>query len=398
MKFDLPASSRALGALLIVAFLATGWTATASAVDVKRVKSPGGIEAWFVRDTSVPLISIEFLFRGGAALDPKGKAGLANLTASLLDEGAGELDSHAFQSRLQNLSIKLSFDASYDSFGGSLKTLNRNRDEAVRLLRLALTQARFDDEPVQRIRGEIVAGLKRSSTRPGYLARRIWQRAVFPNHPYGWPVAGTEGTLKEIKADDLRNFTRGHFAKDRLLIGVSGDITEAELGTLLDDAFGALPVKASLSNSVAAAPQSQGDTYVVRRPVPQSVAVFGLPGLARKDPDFYVAYAMNHVLGGGSFNSWLYEEVREKRGLAYSVYSYLSPRQAAPLWMGSVATANAGMATSMDLIRGQVPAHARPGRDRSRAGGREALYQWILSAALYQQRQDRVDSGVHAVS
>ncbi|MCG8543268.1 MAG: insulinase family protein [Alphaproteobacteria bacterium] len=354
MKLHLPAHGRILGTLALIAFLAIGWTESARAVDVKRVVSPGGIEAWYVHDTSVPLVAIEFVFRGGAASDPKGKSGLANLTASLLDEGAGDLDSQAFQSKLQNLSIKLSFGAGYDSFSGSLKTLNRNRDEAVRLLRLALTQPRFDAEPVQRLKAEIVAGLKRRSTRPGYIARRIWQRAVFPDHPYGLPVAGTESTLKEITADDLRNFTQAHFAKDRLLIGVSGDISEAELGTLLDDAFGALPDKAKLPAVAAAAPQALGDTFVIRRPVPQSVAVFGLPGLARSDPDFYVAYVMNHVLGGGSFQSWLYEEVREKRGLAYSVYSYLQPREAAPLWMGSVATANAGMATSMDVIRAQV--------------------------------------------
>jgi zinc protease len=123
---------------------------------------------------------------------------------------------------------------------------------------------------------------------------------------------------------------------------------------LLDEAFGGLPEKAATSAVPEAKPEGLGFTFVLNREVPQSVAIFGLPGLSRKDPDFYAAYVMNHILGGGSFSSWLYDEVREKRGLAYSIYSYLQPRKEAPFWMGSVATANAGMAKSVDLIRTQV--------------------------------------------
>ncbi len=340
--------------VLLFILLTVGWTHAARAVEVQKVVSPGGIEAWFVQDASVPLVSIEFLFRGGAAGDPSGKAGLASMTASLLDEGAGDLDSQAFQGRLQNLSIQLGFRAGYDSFRGSLKTLNRNRDEAVRLLRLAMTEPRFDAEPVQRIRGEVLASLKRRSTRPGYIARRIWQRAVFPDHPYGRPVSGTETTIGAIEVADLRDFAKHHLARDQLLVGVSGDISIAELGPLLDQAFGALPAKAERTPLETASPGAQGATFIVERSVPQSVAVFGLPGLSRSDPDYYTAYVMNHILGGGSFSSWLYEEVREKRGLAYSVYSYLSPREGAPFWMGSVATANARMAQSVELIRAQI--------------------------------------------
>ncbi len=341
-------------AVLFVGLLVFGWTHAARAVEVQKVVSPGGIEAWFVHDTSVPLLAIEFLFRGGAASDPSGKGGLANMTASLLDEGAGEMDSQAFQGRLQNLSIRLGFNAGYDTFSGSLKTLNRNRDEAVRLLRLAMTEPRFDAAPVQRIRGEILTSLKRRSTRPGYIARRIWQRAVFPNHPYGRPVSGTESTISAIDVADMRSFVKRHLARDQLLIGVSGDISPADLGVLLDKAFGDLPAKAERQPLEKAQPAALGATYVVKRPVPQSVAVFGLPALPRRDPDYYTAYVMNHILGGGSFSSWLYDEVREKRGLAYSVYSYLSPRESAPFWMGGVSTANAGMAQSVDLIRAQI--------------------------------------------
>lgn len=326
----------------------------AHAVQVERVVSPGGIEAWFVRDTSIPLVAIEFSFRGGAALDPKGKAGLANLTSALLDEGAGDLDSQGFQRLLQNLSISLDFRASHNNFRGSLKTLNRNRDEAVRLLRLALTKARFGAEAVERMRTEIVSDIKRRSARPGYIARRTWRRAVFRDHPYGASVSGTATSVQAVTVADMRTFMRRNIAKDRLIVGVSGDIGKSDLAALLDRVFGALPAKGSPETVPATTPRSLGDTFVVHRAVPQSVAVFGLPGIARDDPEFYAAFVMNHVLGGGSFNSWLFDEVREKRGLAYSVYSYLDARPGAPLWMGSVATANASMAQSVKIIRAQI--------------------------------------------
>ncbi len=222
------------------------------------------------------------------------------------------------------------------------------------LLRLALMKPRFDAPDIDRITGEIIAGLKQRASRPGYLAQRVWQQAVYPHHPYGRPISGSEATLKKIQRADLKNLVKTNFAKDNLLIGVSGDITADELGKLLDDVFGGLPAKAVESTVPQAKPESLGYTFLLKRQVPQSVAIFGLPGLRRNDPDFYAAYLMNHILGGGTFSSWFYEEVREKRGLAYTIYSYLEPRKESPFWMGNVATANAGMAKSVELIRAQV--------------------------------------------
>ncbi len=339
-----------VGVCAVLLFVAT----PANAVRVQKVVSQGGIEAWFVRDTTVPLVAIEFMFRGGGALDPADKAGRANLVSVLLDEGAGDLKSKAFQTRLQNLSIRLGFDAGQDTFSGSLRTLNRNRAEAVRLLRLALTRPRFDPEPVERMRAEILSEIKRRATQPGTVARRTWRQAVFGDHPYGRPIRGTEKTLATITADDLRAFMRSRITRDRLIVGVSGDITVPDLRVLLDEAFGGLPAMAKSGSLSQVRPGAQGETIVVDTPVPQSVALFGLPGISRDDPDYYAAFVMNHIIGGGTFSSWLYGEIREKRGLAYAVYSYLDTRKAGPLWMGSVATANSGMAKSIALVREQV--------------------------------------------
>lgn len=323
----------------------------AHAVKVERVVSPGGIEAWLVRDHTIPITAIEFSFRGGAAADPAGKTGLASMASSLLDEGAGDLDSQAFQDRLERLSVRMSFSAGLETFRGSFKTLNRNRDEAVSLLHLALTQPRFDPDAIERMRRQITAGLKRKSTNPNVIASRVWRRAVFGEHPYGRPVDGTLSSVAEITAQDLRDFAANRFTKDRLIVGAVGDITPEILGPLLDTVFGDLPASSPRSEPDPAKTAAEGETFVVEMDIPQSVVVFGQQGIKRDSPDYYAAYVMNYILGGGGFSSRLYMEVREKRGLAYSVYSYLNPMQRAAIISGGVATRNDQVAQSIAVIR-----------------------------------------------
>ncbi len=338
--------------LLVLALLA--FTGQAGAVTVEKVVSPGGITAWLVRDSSVPLLSIEFSFRGGAAIDPAGREGLSDMTASLLDEGAGELDSQAFQRALDDQSIRLGFSAGLDTFRGRLKTLNRHRDQAVDLLRLALMAPRFDDDAVERIRQQKLAGLARESTDPDSVAGRVWWRAAFPDHPYGLPSQGTVRSVGAITVGEMRQLITDRFARDSLIVGVVGDIEPVELGAVLDRAFGGLPAKAKPFEVAEATPPGAGKIFVLRREeLSQSVVVFGHAGLKRDHPDYYIAYVMNYVLGGGGFASRLYEEVRENRGLAYSVYSYMSPLDAAAIYMGGVSTENSRVGESLSVIRAE---------------------------------------------
>ena len=341
-----------LGVVVMVGALA-GAPATHGASKVERVVSPGGIEAYLISESSIPFLSLALHFKGGAALDPAGKEGLAYMVSGLLDEGAGDLDSQAFRTELEDRAIRLSFEAQRDAFTGQLKTLSEQRDRAFELLRLALLEPRFDPEPVERIRNQIQAELRRRAEDPDYLVSRTWFETAFPGHPYGRPVEGTVDSLATITADDLRAFTRERLAKDNLIVGVSGDVTAKELGRLLDLAFGDLP-EASAPVAIADTEPAGSGTIVVRRNVPQSRVIFGQEGLARDDPDFYAAYVANHLLGGGGFTSRLTEEIREKRGLAYSVYSYLYPMDHAPLWLGGVGTANAAVDESIRLMRKEV--------------------------------------------
>ncbi|MEM7171495.1 MAG: pitrilysin family protein [Pseudomonadota bacterium] len=341
-----------IGFLTVLTLLAV-MLSSARAVEVQRVVSPGGIEAWLVEDHTNPIIALDLAFRGGAALNPPEKAGLANMVASTIDEGAGDLDSQAFQGQLDDLSITLRFSAGLDNFVGSLRTLTENRDVAFDMLRLALTQPRFDAEPVERIRAQLISGLLYEAENPDTIVSRKLRKLMFPDHAYGQPVNGTSETIPGLTRDDLAQFASERFGRDQLIVGVVGDITPAELASLLDRTFGELPEKAAPMSVSDTKPQGAGDLLVIERNIPQSVVAFGHGGLKRDDPDYYAAYVVNYVLGGGGFASRLYDEVREKRGLAYSVYSYLNPMEQAGLVMGGVATQNARVAESLSLIRAE---------------------------------------------
>ena len=339
-------------ALRVVAAAALIVLATpALAIEVQRVLSPGGVEAWLVSDRTNPIISVSLAFRGGAALDPAGKEGLANMVSGLIDEGAGDLDSQAFQGRLEDLAAHLSFDAGRDYFNGSLRTLTENRDAAFRLLTLALTKPRFDDEPVARIRGQIQARLRRDSEDPDAIARRTLSGTMFPGHPYGRPLRGNKESVAAIGVDDLKRFVKGRLARDNLVIGVVGDIIAAELAPLLDSVFGELPTTSAPARVADTTAKANGATIVVRKPVPQSAVLFSQVGLKRDDPDYYKATVVNHILGGGGFTSRLYDQVREKRGLAYSVYSALYSLNHAALIVGAAGTANQSVSETLILIR-----------------------------------------------
>ena len=325
----------------------------ALAINVERVKTPGGLQAWLVQDNSNPIVTMRFAFRGGAALDPKGKVGLANLVASTMDEGAGNLDSQSFQKTLEDKAIRIRFDAGMDNFGGQLQTLVRNQDKAFDLLRLALNAPRFDTEPVERIRSQILVGLKQDEESPHSIAGKAMREALYGGHPYGRPADGIPESVKAIIADDLRAFVSQRLTRDTLVIGVVGDITPAKLAELLDATFGTLPAQGTDWRLPKIRANTDGRTIVINKDVPQSAILFADQGLLRDDPDFYAAYVMNHVLGGGGFTSRLYGEVREKRGLAYSISSGLNPRRASATTVGGAGTANARVHETLNVVKAE---------------------------------------------
>jgi zinc protease len=325
---------RAAVALLALPLLA----APALATTIERVVSPGGIEAWLVHEPAVPMIAVDFAFVGGAAQDALGKSGTATLVASLLDEGAGELDAKSFHARLERRAIELGFQAERDTLRGTLRTLTANKDEAFDYLRLALTQPRFDASDVEVIRAQVLSLLRRAEASPTDVANLRWWQVAFADHPYGRPVNGTLESVPTVTIADLKDYTRRVLARSNLKVAVVGDIDAESVKVMLDRVFGGLPAQPELKPVANVSPQGLGRRVVVKLDVPQAVVTFGGPGIARKDPDFMAAYIVNHILGGGAFSSRLYQEVREKRGLAYSVYDSLVWLNHSALFLGGTAT------------------------------------------------------------
>lgn len=321
-------------------------------VDVKEITSPGGLDAWLVEDHSIPFVALELRFRGGGSLDPQDKRGVTNLMVGLLEEGAGDLDAQGFARAAESLAADFRYSVNDDQISVSARFLTENRDQALDLLRTSLVQPRFDQDAIERVRGQVESGIASSQTDPRDIVGKAFDSLVFGEHPYGSSLEGTLESVGTLTREDILASHAGALTRDRLYISAVGDITEGELASLIDDLLGALPeTGAPLPNPVD--PNLPGGVQVIDFATPQSIAAFAQKGIDRDHPDFFAAYILNHILGGGGFESRLMTEVREKRGLTYGVYSYLADKDAAQLWMGSVASANDRVAEAISVIRAE---------------------------------------------
>ncbi len=347
-RFDIRVSLTVLVLALLLTF-----ARPAHAMNIQEITSPGGIKAWLVEAHENPLLALRFSFEGGNAQDPAGKEGVANFLSAMLDEGAGDITSSDFQEQMESLAMRMRYEDSRDAFYGNFETLTENRAESVKLLKLALTKPRFDPDAVERIRGQLLANLVYADRDPQKVAGKEWYAVAFAGHAYGRPAQGTAETIKSVTRDDLEAYHKRNFARSNLKVVAVGDISAEELGKLLDEVFGDLPETADLAPVPRTAP-AKGTEKWIAMDVPQSVAVFGLPAMPRKDPDFMTAFVLNQLVGGGGFASRLMEEVREKRGLAYSVYSYLQPYKHTSILSGGVATRADAIQQSLDVIRKEL--------------------------------------------
>ena len=330
------------------------------ALDVKVLPSPKGEEVWFVSDHTLPMIALSAAVPAGSAYDPASKPGLANFVADLLDEGAGPLTSNAFQTALANRAIRLSVTPERDWLVVSLVTLADNAKDAFQLLGLALSRPRFDADAIARVRAQILASIKEQDEDPEDVAERAFYRAWFHDHPYAHSVTGDAQGVSSINAGDLKRFAATHWVTRGLKVAVSGDVDEGELRGLLKSAFGSLPAISPASLKTVAHP-GQTTISVVPMPVPQSAAVFGLPGPLRSDPDYLPGFVANYVLGGGGFSSRLTDELREKRGLTYDISTSLECWRKSGFVMGEVATRRGGMKETISVVRAVLRDFAQDG-------------------------------------
>ena len=323
-----------------------------ASVDIKEVKTPGGLTAWLVEDQSIPFMALEIRFRGGASLDAAGKRGATNLMTYLLEEGAGDMDAREYARAVEGLAASISVGIDDDALSVSARFLTENRAEAVALLKAAIQEPRFDDDAIERVRAQVLSGIESDAKDPDELASRAMDRIAYGDHPYATLLSGTTESVTALTKDDLVASHRGVLARDRIYIGAVGDITEEELSALLDDLLGDLPATGAPMPPAAEVNLSGGVT-VVPFETPQSVTRFAQRGIKQDDPDYFTAIVLNHVLGGGSFESRLMDEVRAKRGLTYGVYSYLAGKDLADIYIGAVSSANDRIAEAIEVIRAE---------------------------------------------
>ena len=335
--------------------------AASRAARVQKVRSVAGVEAWLVEDYAIPLLAVNFGFKGGAAQDPLNKPGVATLLAGLLDEGAGDLDSAAFHQALDDHAIELSFSADRDALQGRLKTLTRHAGRAFELLALAVGQARLDPDALERVRSQVAASLRSELNDPEHAAARLFRIHAYPHHPYGQPVKGDLDVLDTITRDDLLAYRGRVMARDTLKVAVVGAIDAATLASELDRVFAALPERADLVPVPTVTLDGTGTRHIRTIDLPQSTIRFGRQGIMRGDPDYHAASVVNHCLGAGAFTSRLYKEVREKRGLCYSVYSQNSELDHAAMFVGATSTKNERALEAVDVIRAEIDRLARDG-------------------------------------
>ncbi|MFN0116074.1 MAG: M16 family metallopeptidase [Paracoccaceae bacterium] len=346
--------------LALAALLALSALPARAEIAIQAIDSPGGLRAWLVEDHTLPFVALELRFRGGSAVDPPAQRGAITLMTGLLEEGAAGLDAQGFTEAREALAASFSFDVADDALAVSAKFLTENRDASVELLRKALIEPRFDQEAIDRVRGQVVSNIDYDAVDPGAIAGREFDRQAYAGHPYASSNEGTKDSLAALTRADLFAAKDRVMARDRLYVAAVGDIDAAALGPLLDRLLGGLPEKgAGLPPRV---PTSvTGGTSVIDFASPQTLVLFGQAGIARGAPDFFAAFLLNQILGGDGFSARLMDEVREKRGLTYGISTWLLPMEFAEAWQGSFSSSNGKVAEAIAVVRDEWAKAARDG-------------------------------------
>lgn len=342
---------RNLAAMLVIACTAA-WPALAQDIDVATVPLADGAEAWLVNSPDVPLVTVKMGFRdAGGTSDEAGGEGRARMVAALLNEGAGELDALAFNQALEDHAIHMSFSADDDMLTVSMDTLSEHADKAFELLGLALTKPRFDDDAIARIKAQMHTALRQMEEQPRYLAAKALSQAVFAGHPYANPTEGTHAGIDALTKADLQAYLAHYVTKGNVVMSVVGDIDTAGLQRLVDTHFAGLPVEFAPQKTIPPLEvKAVGQTETLRRDIPQTVVLFAGQGIPRTDEDFYTAYVLNHLVGGGTLTSKLGDEIREKRGLAYYAYSTLQTMDHGAMFGGGFGTRNEQAAEALRVL------------------------------------------------
>ena len=298
----------------------------AAGVVIQHWVAPSGARVYFVESRTLPILDVNIDFMAGGIHTPAAKAGLAGLTRSLLDAGAGELDEEQISARLADIAARLGGGADSDRASISLRTLSSaaEREAALNLMTTLLTTPTFPQAVLDREKARAIASIQEAETRPDAIASKRFVREIFPAHPYG--VSPDIYTVAAITRDDLVAFHRAHYAAKGAIVSIIGDVSRAEAEAIAQRLTGGLPAGSATTPPPPVTKPARA-TIKVPHPAAQSHVHIGLPAISRSDPDYFPLMVGNYTLGGGGFVSRLMKEVREKRGYVYSVYSVVAPRK-----------------------------------------------------------------------
>ncbi|MEZ5998469.1 MAG: pitrilysin family protein [Hyphomonas sp.] len=321
---------------------------------IQQFVTPGGASVWLVSEPSIPIVSLDMAWKGGDAADPEGLEGLAEAVTYHMNEGAGDLDSLAFQTRMEDLNMSFGCESDNDWTSCSASMLTENAADAMDLIALAFAEPRFDDGPFERFCREQQVGLETRETSAGYLAWRARSQALYPDHPYAREESAE--SVAALTPELAREHMRKLMVKDRLLVTAVGDITPEELAPMIDEVIASLPESSDLpaTPEIVFPALDAPATVEVDLPQPQTLVQFFVPGLKRDNPDFFPAYVLNYTYGGGGFDSRLMQVLRVQQGLTYGIYTGIDPDEHFANWSGSGQTKNESAGAFIDGIKAEM--------------------------------------------
>jgi zinc protease len=353
IQFATPRTRRHLLPILFLVLAITMLVATrgeAALRPVEQITTPSGVKLWLVQEPSIPLVAIRFAMAGGALQDPDGKEGLASLLAGLLSEGGGDLDSSAFARRIADEGAQLSFSVSRDQIYGGMDVLSSRLSEAMDLLRLAVGHPRFDADAIERVKGQQLAEVDLALKEPRSVAFNRWYAGVFSGHPYGRPTKGHLETLKALTRDDLVRQHERLFGRDGLRLVIVGDVDRETAIKVVERSFGGIPAKSDRHAIAAPVPVQLPQPIVLSMNQPLATMAFGTLALSPSDKDFPALRVLRQIVGSGDFDSTLMDEIRVKRGLAYSVSLSLINDTVASVLLGGMATKPENVAEAQHVL------------------------------------------------
>jgi zinc protease len=322
--------SRRAAPWLAAALLAAAALPAQAILPIQHWQTASGARVYFVENHDLPMLDLSVEFPAGAGYDRAEKAGLASMVVRMLNRGVDGLSEDDIARRVADIGAELGGRFDSDRGGMALRTLSseRERRQALDLLARVLRSPTFPSEVLEREKVRLAGALKEADTQPGTIAALTFQRLVFGDHPYALRSSGEVATVEKLARADLVEFYRRHYAARHAVVAMIGDVTRAQAEAIAEEVTRGLPPGDGAEPSLAPVAQlGAGTMRSITHHATQTHILIGAPGMRRGDPDYFPLFVGTYVLGGGGFVSRITEEIRQKRGLAYSAYSYFSPLQ-----------------------------------------------------------------------